>query len=134
MAFFDPFLATFGLTGHLIFITDQCKWYKMKACDVLHQFWFQNNFPKQETKPLEPSKQNSFFFVYKCEAYGPKDKGSQLKFKIFSVFNIDSEPHEEKPHLNLAEHHQNRPKRKCKQRLKQGPSATWWPNFPNFFE
>ena len=59
---FRPFLATFGSIGHLIFITDQCKWYQMKANDVPNQFRFQKSFSKQQKKPLNSSMYRFFFF------------------------------------------------------------------------
>ena len=53
--FFWHFFGFFWTIEHLIFITDQYKWYQMKANDVCNKFWFQKFLPKQQTKPLNSS-------------------------------------------------------------------------------
>ena len=57
MTGFSLFLPNFGLfficflpLEHLEIISDQCNWSQMNALDVLHQFCFQNYFPKQQTE------------------------------------------------------------------------------------
>ena len=45
------FLDTFWTKGHLRLILHHCNWCQIKAWNVLHQFWLQKCFLKQQTKP-----------------------------------------------------------------------------------